>query len=83
MTNTLPECLLCTPQYVVLENNLAFARHDDNALSPGHLLIIPRRHVASLFQDRGRSRTITVPQRVQDPIQAQGPGPGPAISRRC
>lgn len=46
---TAPDCVLCTPQDVVLENDFAFARHDDNALSPGHLLIIPRRHVANFF----------------------------------
>jgi diadenosine tetraphosphate (Ap4A) HIT family hydrolase len=42
-------CALCTPQDVVLENELAFVRYDDNSLSPGHVLVIPRRHVASFF----------------------------------
>lgn len=34
MTTLPPECVLCAPQDVVLENELASARHDDNALSP-------------------------------------------------
>jgi diadenosine tetraphosphate (Ap4A) HIT family hydrolase len=42
-------CVLCTPEDVVLENELTFVRHDDNSLSPGHALVIPRRHVASFF----------------------------------
>jgi len=42
-------CELCTPENVVLENELAYVRHDNNSLSRGHLLIIPKRHVASFF----------------------------------
>lgn len=34
---------------VVLENDLAFAMFDGFAVSPGHSLIIPKRHVASYF----------------------------------
>jgi len=42
-------CGLCTPADVVLANGLAYARYDDNALSLGHVLVIPRRHVQSFF----------------------------------
>jgi len=42
-------CELCTPDNVVLENELAYARRDNNSLSRGHLLVIPKRHVASFF----------------------------------
>jgi len=42
-------CELCTPADVVLENELAYARFDNNALSRGHVLVIPRRHVAGFF----------------------------------
>jgi len=34
---------------VLLENPLAYARYDGNSLSRGHLLVIPRRHVADFF----------------------------------
>jgi diadenosine tetraphosphate (Ap4A) HIT family hydrolase len=40
---------LCTPNDVVAENALAYVRHDNNSLSCGHVLIVPRRHVASFF----------------------------------
>jgi len=43
-------CLFCTdPQGVSLENELAYSARDTNAVSPGHTVIIPRRHVASFF----------------------------------
>ena len=43
-------CELCTPDDVVVENDLAYARIDSNALSRGHTLIVPRRHVADFFE---------------------------------
>ena len=42
-------CELCTPVEVVLENELAYVRYDNNSLSRGHVLVIPKRHVASFF----------------------------------
>ena len=42
-------CELCTPADVVLENALAYVRHDNNSLSRGHVLVIPKRHVPSFF----------------------------------
>ena len=44
-----PPCELCTPTDVVVENELAYVRYDNNSLSRGHVLAIPRRHVASFF----------------------------------
>ncbi len=32
-----------------MENPLAYVRYDNNSLSRGHVLVIPRRHVASFF----------------------------------
>ncbi|MGF1546842.1 MAG: HIT family protein [Thiotrichales bacterium] len=49
MHNPTAQCVLCTPQDVVLEHELAYVRHDDSALSPGHLIVVPKRHVASFF----------------------------------
>ncbi|WP_311733377.1 HIT family protein [Variovorax sp. Sphag1AA] len=34
----------------MLENALAFARWDINPVSPGHLLVLTRRHVADFFE---------------------------------
>jgi len=42
-------CELCAPADVVLENALAYVRYDSNSLSRGHVLVIPKRHVADFF----------------------------------
>ena len=42
-------CELCAPSDVLVENSLAYVRYDNNSLSRGHVLVIPRRHVASFF----------------------------------
>ena len=42
-------CELCSRREVLLENALAYVRHDNNSLSRGHVLVIPKRHVASFF----------------------------------
>lgn len=42
-------CLFCNPGHVLLENALAYARYDDYPVSPGHVLILPYRHVADYF----------------------------------
>jgi diadenosine tetraphosphate (Ap4A) HIT family hydrolase len=42
-------CELCTPGEVVLENALAYVRYDSNSLSRGHVLVVPKRHVANFF----------------------------------
>lgn len=42
-------CELCTPHDVVHENALAYARHDNHSLSRGHVIVVPKRHVASFF----------------------------------
>jgi diadenosine tetraphosphate (Ap4A) HIT family hydrolase len=48
--NSRDNCELCAPTAVVCENALAFARLDSNSLSAGHVLIVPRRHVADFFE---------------------------------
>jgi diadenosine tetraphosphate (Ap4A) HIT family hydrolase len=43
-------CLFCKdPRGVSLEHALAYSARDTYAVSPGHTLVIPRRHVASFF----------------------------------
>jgi len=43
-------CLFCKdPRGVSLERELAYSARDTYAVSPGHTLVIPRRHVASFF----------------------------------
>jgi diadenosine tetraphosphate (Ap4A) HIT family hydrolase len=44
-------CLFCTdPQGVSLKGKLAYSARDTYAVSPGHTLVVPHRHVASFFQ---------------------------------
>ncbi len=58
MTETKPEkkrdpnnpCLFCKdPKGVSLVEELAYSARDTYAVSPGHTLVIPKRHVASFF----------------------------------
>lgn len=44
-------CPFCNPSPadVVAANALAYARFDGFPVSPGHILIVPRRHVSSFF----------------------------------
>jgi diadenosine tetraphosphate (Ap4A) HIT family hydrolase len=44
-------CPFCIPgpDKMALENESAYARFDRYPVSPGHLLIIPRRHISSIF----------------------------------
>ena len=43
-------CLFCKdPRGVLLERELAYSARDTYAVSPGHTLVIPGRHVASFF----------------------------------
>ena len=43
-------CELCTPTAVLSENALAYARADNHSLSPGHAIVVPKRHVADFFE---------------------------------
>jgi len=52
-------CPFCTmtPSAVVLNNGHAMAIYDGFPVSPGHMLIIPKRHIASLFETGAEERT--------------------------
>jgi len=44
-------CLFCTdPRGVSLKRELAYSARDTYAVSPGHAVVIPNRHVASFFE---------------------------------
>lgn len=43
-------CPFCDATDPLLANELAYARFDRYPVTPGHLLILPRRHVASFFE---------------------------------
>lgn len=52
-------CAFCTlaPTRVIAENELAVVVRDGFPVSPGHTLIIPRRHIGSFFDLAGEERT--------------------------
>jgi len=43
-------CPFCTARDVTRDNALAYATRDTYPVSPGHTLIIPRRHCADFFE---------------------------------
>jgi diadenosine tetraphosphate (Ap4A) HIT family hydrolase len=50
VTTNPTDCELCVARDAVAENSLAYVRYDNNSLSRGHVLVIPRRHVAGFFE---------------------------------
>jgi diadenosine tetraphosphate (Ap4A) HIT family hydrolase len=44
------KCELCAREAVLSENELAYVRPDNHSLSRGHILVVPKRHVADFFQ---------------------------------
>jgi diadenosine tetraphosphate (Ap4A) HIT family hydrolase len=54
------DCELCQPAQVVAENGLAYARHDSQSLAPGHVIVVPRRHVADFFDMTSQEQAAVV-----------------------
>ncbi|MGZ5036472.1 MAG: HIT family protein [Usitatibacter sp.] len=44
------KCELCARESVLSENDLAYVRADSHALSRGHVIVVPKRHVADYFE---------------------------------
>jgi diadenosine tetraphosphate (Ap4A) HIT family hydrolase len=49
MNNDDQNCPFCHPDSVLFGSELAYVKQDKFPVNPGHLLIIPRRHVADFF----------------------------------
>jgi diadenosine tetraphosphate (Ap4A) HIT family hydrolase len=43
-------CELCKPADLLLENEQAYVQFERDSLSPGHVIVVPRRHVADFFE---------------------------------
>ena len=43
------QCELCNLARVVVKHDNAYARYDSNSLTHGHVIVVPKRHVASYF----------------------------------
>jgi diadenosine tetraphosphate (Ap4A) HIT family hydrolase len=56
MTDT--DCPFCNPDKgeIFMANDLCYARYDAFPVNPGHLLVIPFRHVASFFDTTEEER---------------------------
>lgn len=44
------DCELCTPDLVSTGNALAYVRLDDFSPNPGHVIVVPKRHVADFSE---------------------------------
>jgi diadenosine tetraphosphate (Ap4A) HIT family hydrolase len=44
------DCIFCKNLPKVLENELAYAIYDINPITPGHMLIITKRHHSNIFE---------------------------------
>ena len=66
-------CELCERREALLENALAYVRHDSNSLSRGHVLVIPKRHVAGFFEMTGEEQAavLALLTQAQKSIQKQ------------
>jgi diadenosine tetraphosphate (Ap4A) HIT family hydrolase len=73
MAITETQCELCSRHEVLLENALAYVRHDNSSLSRGHVLVIPKRHVASFFEMTAeeQSAVVSLLTDIQKSIQKQ------------
>lgn len=51
-------CPFCFPDHerILIDDGLCFVMHDRFPVSPGHLLILPRRHIASFFDATATER---------------------------
>ena len=49
MADDVRSCELCRLDQVLFETDEAYVRFDNNSLARGHVLVVPRRHVASFF----------------------------------
>lgn len=73
MTPAPAPCDLCAPKQLVAENSLAYVRYDSNSLSRGHVIVVPKRHVANFFDmsTEEQSAVIALLNRAQRSIQAE------------
>ena len=55
------------------ENDAAYARLDSNSLAPGHVIVVPRRHVADFFDmtDAEQAAVLTLLNEARCIVQAK------------
>ena len=73
MASETTDCELCSQHEVLLENALAYVRQDNNSLSRGHVLVVPKRHVSSFFDmtTEEQAAVLALLREIQKTIQQQ------------
>jgi diadenosine tetraphosphate (Ap4A) HIT family hydrolase len=51
------DCELCKEDMLLFGDDNAYVRYDSNSLSKGHVLVVPRRHVADFFNMTWEEKT--------------------------
>ena len=51
------DCELCRDEMALFGDDNVFVRYDNNSLSKGHMLVVPRRHVADFFEMKWEEKT--------------------------
>ena len=51
------DCELCKEEMLLFGDDRAYVRYDSNSLSKGHVLVVPRRHVADFFDMTWEEKT--------------------------
>ena len=66
-------CELCSPARLRFETGLAYAADEAKALSPGHLIVVPKRHVAGFFEMSAdeQAEVLQLLNRAQRALQAE------------
>ena len=66
-------CELCEPQDVIFESEFAYVRYDNHALARGHVIVVPRRHVADFFEMSGAEQgsVVALLNRAKKRIEAE------------
>jgi len=47
------DCALCKPEEMLLQDELAYVAYEKSSLSKGHVIVVPKRHVADYFEMTG------------------------------
>ena len=73
MASEATQCELCPPAPALFENKLAYVRYDSHSLSRGHVLVIPKRHVAGFFDmtAKEQSAVLALLRRAQRSLAAE------------
>ena len=67
------ECELCLRADFLIEDGQAYVRYDNNSLSRGHVIVVPKRHVASYFEmtDAEKCSIVALLDRAKEMIDRQ------------